>query len=242
MKSVNVCPTLMFKSACAVATLLGVVYRAEATCLADNKLKLKTCGRQCLDSTEQVVCVSDCLKAQEVVAACADCLGSEFECGTRFCASSCTGEQRSTSCQSCLKAQCTVCSTELDFQAHTVGLPDALAEAVEPARPPVDDQTAAVKMLADSAGSCASSGSLLNSCGTPCYSSNDPAGCYAKCAMRACFSACYDCSTAHCFGSCRRSFSSYECATCVSGFCSGCRVRTGMHVGHQPLANSTLFP
>ena len=234
-------PFDMYKSVCIFLASVALPW-ADATCLADNKLKLKTCGRQCLDSMDRVVCVSDCLKKQDVVDSCADCLGSEFDCGSRFCTTACEGEHRSASCESCLHSHCTVCSTELDFQAHTVGLDSDLAEAVEPARPPVDNHTTAVKMLADSAGSCASSSALLNSCGTPCYSSNDPSGCYAKCAMRACFSGCYDCSTTHCFESCRRSFSSYECATCVSGFCGGCRVRSGMQASHQAAADSTFLP
>ncbi|OLP77003.1 hypothetical protein AK812_SmicGene49046 [Symbiodinium microadriaticum] len=218
----------MFKTARLVGTFLLALHRAGATCLADNKLKLKTCGNQCSESKDRVVCVSSCLQKQDVVTACADCLGSEFDCGSRFCGSACEGGHRSGACESCLHSQCTVCSTELDFQAHTANLGDALAEAVEVATPPADNDTAAVKMLAESAGSCASSGALISSCGTPCYSTTDPAGCYAKCAMRACFSGCYECSSTHCFESCRRSFSSYECATCVSGFCGGCTVQTGM--------------
>jgi len=224
----------MFQTAKIFGTFLLALHRAGATCL-DNKLKLKTCGSQCTESKDRVVCVSNCLQTQDVVTACADCLGSEFDCGSRFCGSACEGGHRSGACESCLRSQCTVCSTELDFQAHTANLDGALAEAVEAATPPADNDTAAVKMLAESAGSCASSGALISSCGTPCYSSTDPAGCYAKCAMRACFSGCYECSSTHCFESCRRSFSSYECATCVSGFCGGCTVRTGMK-------DSTILP
>ena len=236
---VILCGSKMFKGI--IGAFLVSLPWADATCLADNKEKLKTCGSECMDSKDRVICVSDCLQKQDVVAVCADCLGSEFDCGSRFCAAACEGEKangRSASCQSCLQSQCRVCSSELDFQANTNSnsLDSDLAEAVEPATPPADGETDDVKSLAALAGSCASSGALIDSCGTPCYSSADPSGCYATCAMKACFSGCYECSTAHCFGSCRRSFASYECATCVSGFCGGCTVQM------QAKEASTMFP
>ena len=219
-------------------SFLGSISSGRATCLLDNKISLRACAKKCMDAEDPVVCISDCLKGDGVPNTCADCLGTEFDCGRRFCGVSCHLNPKASSCRDCLHSQCSVCSTALDFEAHSSGMEAELADTVELAKEPTGDVTSALTTFAKRAGSCASSQALLSSCGTPCYSSGDPSGCYAKCAMRACFSGCYDCSTTHCFESCRRSFSSFECATCVSGFCGGCGVRPGL----QQFENATILP
>ena len=224
-----------------LVVVLASLPMAEGSCLSDNQNNLHTCAQQCSEKDTKAACVSDCLIDLKVPSTCASCLGTQVDCGRRFCAKECSSGNSSSSCLTCLDTQCSDCSKALNFESHSlsdVG-PDFtklfLGATSEEADGPVS-------FLARQAGTCATGGSLLHGCGTPCYSHPDPSGCYARCSINACFSGCSSCGNNHCFESCRRSVASFECAVCISGHCGGCQVSYGSMMKQAPSDSQPILP
>ena len=224
------------------------------SCPSVQQEKVQSCAQQCARNEARATCVSDCLKQEEVPDHCAHCLGTQLECGRQFCGNECKGNS-SDLCTTCLETTCSSCSQELSFQTppETAGTPnrghagpgvaDSLATLFATGAPAQTAQTGgAVELFAKEVASCATTGSLLSGCGTPCYRAQDPAGCYAKCSMRSCFRGCSDCGMNHCFLSCRRSVSSFECATCISGYCGGCSVSYAQTEALPESQAQVIFP
>ena len=125
----------------------------------------------------------------------------------------------------CIDSLCSSCVKALNFRSQAVNVGPSFTQLFLPTEGDLEvkEEEGPVSLLAQAAGACESGGDVVQSCSTPCYRHEDPSGCYARCSINACFSTCTTgCVQKNCFESCRRSVGSYECATCIHGFCNGC--------------------